>query len=125
MKRSTIKPKPCSECNSIWHSKGYHKPKKTLRKEAVKTKHKRQSTTTKWFKANPPDELGYWYCYIPQHPLCPKRLTTETINLEHDLSKARRPDLKHDIDNIFPACGFDNKAKGSKSAEEYMNEVSI
>jgi len=30
------------------------------------------------------------------------------------------PGIKYDINNLFPACGFDNAAKGSLTAEEYM-----
>lgn len=130
---STIKPKPCAECGSPWHSKGYHKPRKPIatrtalkpatkpmRKEAVKTRQRRQATTMAWFEANPPDQNGHWRCYISKSPDCPKLLTKETVVLEHNLSKARRKDLQFDITNIFPACAADNKAKGSLSAEEYM-----
>jgi len=96
------------------------RPTHRIRSEAVKTREKRQATTAEWFEANPPDKDGYWYCYISKHPQCPKRLTVDTIVLEHDLSKARRKDLQFDITNIHPACGYDNKAKGSLSAKEYM-----
>ena len=91
-----------------------------MRREAIKTREKRLATTAAWYVANPPDKDGHWYCYISKHPLCPKVLTAETVVLEHDLSKARRKDLQFDIANIFPACSFDNKAKGSLSAKEYM-----
>lgn len=130
---STIKPKPCSECGSIWHSAMYHKPrkpiavrkplarsKKPIRYESQKNRTKRLATREAWFEANPPDKDGFWYCYISKHPLCPKRLTKETVQLEHNLSKVRRKDLRFDITNIFPACKYDNKAKGSLSAKEYM-----
>lgn len=131
--RSSIKPKPCSECGSLFHTKGYHKPRKPMatrtpmkpasrpmRKEAVKTRDKRLATTAAWHVANPPDADGTWRCYISKHPQCPKILTAETLVLEHDQSKARRKDLQFDIKNIFPACALDNKAKGSLSAKEYM-----
>ena len=130
---STIKPKPCKECGSMWHSAMYHKPRKPIavnkplkrstkpiRFEAVKTREKRKATEAAWFAANPPDRNGFWGCYISKHPLCPKRLTRETLVLEHNLSKARRKDLQFDISNIYPACRHDNKAKGSLSAKEYM-----
>ena len=130
---STIKPKPCKECGSIWHSAMYHKPRKPIavrtplprptkriRPEAIKTRNKRLATTAEWYEANPPDKDGFWYCYISKHPNCPVRLTRETIVLEHNLSKVRRKDLRYDITNIFPACEHDNKAKASLSAKEYM-----
>lgn len=96
------------------------RPTKRIRSEAVKTREKRLETTAKWFEHNPPDRNGNWHCYISKHPQCPRILTVDTIVLEHDLSKARRKDLQFDITNIHPACAFDNKAKGSLSAKEYM-----
>lgn len=92
-----------------------------MRRESIKHRQKREATTKAWYEANPPDKDGLWWCYIPKHPLCPTALTRETVVLEHDLSKARRPDLAHDISNIHPACSYDNQAKGSLSAEEYLN----
>ena len=135
-----IKSKPCKfimpngeRCGSTWHTAMYHKPRKPIavrtplprptkriRPEAVKTKAKRLATTAAWFEANPPDRNGHWHCYISKHPLCPKILTRETIVLEHNISKVRDKSLQHDIKNIFPACTFDNAAKGSLSAKEYM-----
>lgn len=111
---------PCPVCGSVWHSKMYHKPRKPIKHESTATKGKRQQTAREWHEANPPDKNGLWYCYISKHPLCPKALNIDTLVLEHDLSKARRPDLIHDITNIHPACAYDNKAKGSLSAQEYM-----
>lgn len=99
-------------------------PRKPLKREADKTRARRLLTTKQWHQENPPDKDGYWYCYIPKHPLCPKRLTSETLVLEHDQSKARRKDLQFIVTNIHPACSFDNKAKGSLSAEEYMRASS-
>ena len=133
---STIKRKPCKECGSMWHTAMYHKPRKPIavrkplpratkpiRREAVKTREKRLATTAAWLEANPPDKNGHWRCYISKHPQCPKVLTRQTIVLEHNLSKVRRKDLRYDIKNIFPACSYDNAAKGSLSAEEYMNNA--
>lgn len=117
----------------MYHSAMYHKPRKAIevrtpikrstkpiRFEAVKTRDKRKATEAEWFAANPPDANGNWHCYISKHPQCPKLLTKETLVLEHDQSKARRKDLQFVISNIHPACAFDNKAKLSLSAKEYM-----
>lgn len=130
MKQSSFKPKPC-ECGSKWHSSWQcplkrktvmRRSKRAIRGESVKTKSRRMKTRYEWLAANPPDEDGYWYCYISKHPLCPRKLTIESLNLEHNLSKTRRPDLRDDITNIFPACRWDNQAKGSLSAKEYMDK---
>lgn len=93
---------------------------KPMRQESLKTRQKRLETTATWDAANPPDAHGYWYCYISKHPLCPKKLTKETLVREHDKSKTRSPKDKYDIKNIYPACTWDNEAKGSLSAAEYM-----
>lgn len=135
-----IKSNPCkftmpdgNRCGSIYHTAMFHKPRKPIaqrtplprptkriRPEAVKTKAKRLATTAAWYEANPPDKNGNWHCYISKHPLCPKLLTRETIVLEHNISKVRDKTLRYDITNIYPACTFDNAAKGSLSAKEYM-----
>lgn len=128
-----IKSKPCKICGSIFHTAMYHKAKKPIvaktsikrstkpiRKESVKAHDRRVEATEAWFAANLPDENGQWRCYISKHPNCPVYLTEETINLEHDISKTRGPAFKYDITNLFPACSFDNAAKGSLTAEEYM-----
>lgn len=121
----------CKSCGSEWHTawKCPLKPRKTLlqttkpmRHESAKTRSKRLETTAAWDKENPPDANGYWYCYISKHPLCPKRLTVETLVREHDKSKARSPEDKYNIKNIYAACTFDNEAKGSLSAEEYLSK---
>lgn len=118
----SLSTKSCKGCGSEWHSyfKCPYRKRKGLRKEAVKTREQRLETTAEWDAANPPNKNGNWYCYISKHPLCPRVLTTETLVREHDKSKARSPKDKHNIKNIYPACAFDNKAKGSMSAEEYM-----
>lgn len=94
---------------------------KPIRFESEKTRTSRVQTRDEWFELNPPDEYGFWYCYISKHPNCPQSLTRETLTLEHNLAKVRRPDLKFDVTNLYPACTWDNGAKGSLSAEEYMN----
>lgn len=103
--------------------KGFKPRAKPMRHESVKSRQKRLETTTEWDRLNPPDQHGQWYCYISKHPLCPNVLTIETLVREHDISKARDKSRQHDVTNIFPACTFDNAAKGSLSAEEYMSSV--
>ena len=135
-----IKTNPCKfvlengqRCGSPYHTAMWHKPRKPIavnkplkrstkpiRFEAEKTREKRKATEAAWFEANPPDKDGFWYCYISRHPLCPKRLDRSTVVLEHDISKARNKSLQFVVSNIHPACAFDNKAKGSLSAKEYM-----
>lgn len=126
MKRSQFKRKPCAECQSLYHSKGYHKPRTALRtarkpmkRESDKTKSKRQATALQWDKLNPPDENGEWTCYLQISPDCPIKLTKQTLVREHYYSKTRRPDLKYEVSNIRPACDPCNSVKLSRNGDEF------
>jgi hypothetical protein len=128
MKRSAFKSKPC-ECGGMHSSLNCpQKPRATLRRaskpmkrESTKHRREREQTNREWFEANPPPiDDTFWICYISKHPQCPYYLTRETVVPEHDKSKARAPSERHNIKKIYPACTFDNEAKGSLSAEEYL-----
>jgi hypothetical protein len=104
-----------------------HKPKKPMRisqmrKESSKTKEKRIATNKAWDEKNPPDEWGYWTCYLRIHPWCPIRIDRTMLNREHDKSKARHKELEHDVKQIKPACGFCNQLKASLTAEEAIKK---
>lgn len=111
--------KYCNDCG-VTHTSimCFKKPRRRIRSEATKTKNKRQQTTRDWFKANPPNEKGVWFCYLGIDKKCPNKLTRTTVRLEHVKSKARHQELKYDITNIKPACDYCNKLKGSLSADE-------
>lgn len=128
MKRSGLRAKAC-KCGGMHSSLScpqkarapLKRASKPMKRESRKHRKERQETNARWFEANPPPIDGmYWICYISKHPLCPYYLTRETVVPEHDKSKARYPGERHNIDQIFPACTFDNEAKGSLSAEEYL-----
>lgn len=89
-----------------------------IRFEAPKTGAKREAVSAEWFKTNPPDAYGEWKCYLQISPNCHKKVDRGTLNIEHMNSKARRPDQKHDLDNLKPACSPCNELKGSLSADE-------
>lgn len=116
-----LKHNKCKLCGSQWHTAWLCKlkSKKPMRQEAVKTKAKRTEVRVLWFDLNPPDEYGRWQCYLRIAPNCYGYLTRETVDLEHVDSKARRPDLKFDVQNLKPACPPCNQLKGSRSAEEF------
>jgi len=78
-------------------------------------------TSKQWKIANPPDANGFWYCRVGGSALTDKRnVDALRLNLCHDLSRARRPDLAFDLNNIFPGCQRHNKEQGSRSLEEYL-----
>lgn len=121
----------CVVCGTRVLNGGYcfrHKPRKPLnrvkrmRQVSPKTKEKRTATNKAWDEANPPDEYGYWTCYLRIHPWCPVRIDHTMLNREHDKSKARSKQSEHDIKNIYPACGFCNQLKGSQTAEEAIKK---
>ena len=118
---------PCVVCrrNSLSGYCFLHKPKKPLRKEAVKTRAKRLDTRTEWMVNNPSDEWGWWYCYLDISPQCMKRMNIQTLVLEHVESKARHPERKYDPANLRPACDPCNELKGSRSADEVLGKVKI
>ncbi len=93
----------------------YRRPKHPLLKESKTARSKRQSMASIWFRQNPPDENGNWYCYLQITKRCPKVLTRETITLEHVYPRARYPELKYRVENIKPSCAFCNKEKGKNT----------
>lgn len=110
----------CKYCGSPYHKsiQCFEKPRKPIRKESIVSLSKRTQTSREWFKQNPPDERGRWFCYLRISPDCPHVLTRSTIQLEHVRSKVRRPDLKYDIDNLKPSCHSCNRQKASRSVED-------
>lgn len=95
-----------------------HKPRKAMRKEAVKTKAKRQAVTLEWIEANPPDAYGYWKCYLNISPNCYRKVDIGELNIEHVESKARHPEQKYNVQNLRAACSPCNELKGSRSLKE-------
>jgi len=84
-------------------------------------------TRATWIRKNPPDENGYWYCYLQIHPWCTPKLTIDRekldygvgmLTLDHVVSRTRDGSKKFSQDNLKPACGFCNDMKGSKSLDE-------
>lgn len=117
----------CKTCGSNYHTSLMcpHKKRRPLRKESEKTTAKRTATSREWFRLNPPDPKGLWYCYLRISPQCPYKLTRSTITLEHVKSKARHPELKYDVTNLKPACEYCNKLKGSLDVEELSQLGSV
>lgn len=136
-------PKICKWCGSKEHTQFYcyQKPRKAIAKVSKKRlenpKPKKTSkpinkvgkkakawtlTSKEWKIANPPDSYCFWYCRVGGSALTDKRdVDAFRLNLCHDLSRARRPDLANEISNIYPGCQKHNKAMGSTSFEEYMS----
>lgn len=112
--------RPCSYCGSTTHTafRCRSRPNKPLRKESITAKKKRQKTASMWFRKNPSDENGNWECWLQISELCPKKLSRETITLEHVYPKVKNPELKYNYKNLKPSCAFCNKLKGSNTPEQ-------
>ena len=130
-----MKPKSCYKCGSDshtsfmcrhWGGKGGKDPVdklklyKPLRNESKKSHSKRMSTRRVWYENNPPDKDGFWCCYLNISSLCIRKLTRDTLTLEHVESKVRHPELKYDVSNIRPACPACNRLKGSRSLAQLV-----
>lgn len=89
-----------------------------LSRESKKSQQKRKQTAARWFENNPPDEDGYWDCYLQISDYCHKRVNRPMITLEHCYPKFKYPELKHVQENIKPSCAFCNKLKGSKTLQQ-------
>lgn len=117
----------CKYCGGNTHTSlmCLHKPRVPIKQESDKAHAKRTETSREWFRLNPPDAKGLWYCYLQISPFCPIKLTRSTIRLEHVKSKTRYPELKYVQSNIRPSCDFCNKLKGSLDLEELFIVSSI
>lgn len=119
-----MKAKHCKICGSGWHYQTFcpFKKKKAIKPESDKYKERKRLTNVKWRKANPPDENGYWYCYLRISDRCPYRLTEETVRREHVIPRVKAPELTFDENNIRPACSYCNGLKGSRTIEQLSED---
>lgn len=121
-------PNPCKHCGTIGHSsmqcgKKPRKPLKSSKGLSAKKKIKPIGTVGKqwiktrkeWFKQNPPDHAGYYYCYI-----CGLALLKTETTLDHKQSRGRNPELRNDLNNLAPCCSPCNTDKGSYNIDEYL-----
>jgi 5-methylcytosine-specific restriction endonuclease McrA len=98
------------------------KRKKRLQRTPIKKVGKQTKqwflTRATWIRKNPPDENGYWYCYLNIHPWCPRKLTIETLTLDHVVARTKDQSKKFVQNNLKPACGYCNNMKGSRPLEQ-------
>lgn len=72
-----------------------------------------------WIKNNPPDEFGYWYCYLRTTALCPVRLDIDQLTLDHVIPRSSHKSSFQKAE-LAPACAYCNGDKGSQSLENYL-----
>lgn len=126
--------KVCKFCNTTGHfpyqcranPKVVLKRKVGIKRTPVKKigKNTKQWLVTRatWFRKNPPDADGYWYCYLGISEWCPGKLTIEMVTLDHVVPRSRAPELRFSQDNIKPCCSYCNNQKGSKTLDKVKPE---
>lgn len=110
MPNSTIKPKPCPVCSSLFHSKMYHKPRTALKRTAL-------PRATKRIKQQSTKEIAYQtYKETVLRPALIERQgnvcfcchrpaeVNETLDIDHVIGKGPRPDLKRTLSNLVFLC---------------------
>jgi 5-methylcytosine-specific restriction endonuclease McrA len=107
-----IKTKHCKYCDEEGHT-AFNCPKRP--KNVLNTfgpyAQKMKKVRLEWFKLNPSDHAGYWYCW-----LCGKGIKKGEVELDHVLSRSRHPELRFELSNLKPSCHDCNTNKGSKEA---------
>ena len=107
--------KKCKWCGSLGHTQFYCKQKRyDYRKRNTPVnkfgKYAKQwvQTREQWFKLNPPDAIGAYWCY-----LCGRHLYPNQVTLDHIKSRSRHPELRFVLSNLAPLLGC-NTDKGTK-----------
>lgn len=115
--------KPCKYCQSVTH-RSYRCPnmtdeQKQRRKTRTKLSFEWQYAKAEWYKQNPPDHNGFYWCKIPQciHPGEPMR--KKEVTLDHIIPRSKRPDLRMELSNLQPSHWDCNTLKGSVYGEDY------
>lgn len=65
------------------------------------------SIKKEWKQKNPPDEHGYYTCWI-----CKQPVHISTVTLDHVFPAGQYPELAHRLDNLEPAHGVCNQVRG-------------
>lgn len=91
---------------------GKYKPPKATRKSLAM-----QDARRVWFQENPPNDEGYYVCY-----LCGRWLIPAETTLDHVVPRSHAPELRLEPSNLAPCCYVCNSKKGSKSLEKYLLE---
>lgn len=82
-----------------------------------------KETSNEWKRNNPATHEGYWFCIVGGYALTDGNQDAVgglRLNLDHNDSRARRPDRKYDLSNLNPICSKHNREKGSQSLTEYL-----
>ncbi len=118
------KQKPCKYCGSLLHTslmcrdrpRAPLKTKKLINRVGPVTA-KWIETRNEWIQQNPPDEYGYWDCYLRISPMCLPRVDIYTMTLDHIKPRSTHVELRYELSNLKPCCSSCNAEKGSRELE--------
>lgn len=70
-------------------------------------------TRKQWISNNQPDSDGKWACALHISPQCLVRVDIDQLQIDHQKSRSRHPELRFTQSNLQPSCMFCNRQKGS------------
>lgn len=97
----------------------YAKPQKPIKRYGKKAKAWNKERES-WVETNPPDEYGYWVCYLQIADLCPKRIDIDQLTIDHVTPRSR-----HTATELKPCCIYCNGLKGSRTLEAIQADNNI
>lgn len=120
-----MKPPYCAYCSRIGHYEYqcYAKPKPSIMPvNAEPFKPGKQfrnwnRTRAEWYKANPPDFDGYYYCHY-----CGVAMTKSESTLDHKLMRSRYPQFRYVLSNLLICCWACNNKRGSMEYEVFCRK---
>ena len=121
----------CNFCEEFGHYEFqcFKKPRQPINRNKIgrirpknKTVQQEREFKNQWIQDNPPDQYGFWTCYLQIHPNCPVRISIELLALEHVIPKSRGKKYKYDPKNIRPSEYWCNSLKGSRTLESLAKD---
>lgn len=120
-----MKPPHCKLCERPGHYQYqcYLKPRslpQPVLGKVIETRGKQfrnwQACRKEWYKLNPPDFDGYYYCHY-----CNVAMQKNDSTLDHKLIRSRYPQFRYDLDNLLICCWTCNTKRGSQDYEVFVS----
>ncbi len=117
--------KPCKHCSEVdpthWPYQCFKNPKQRKTPKTMGKYTKQWIITRKtWIRNNPPDDRGYYKCYLNISPFCPSWMLQREMTLDHVIARSRDASKRYAADNLRPACYPCNTLKGSQSVDKFL-----
>jgi hypothetical protein len=142
-----MKSNPCKKCGSDRHT-AFSCPRKARSGMSRRSGYLKpgkqadlwQEAKLQWLEENPPNENGFYCCYICELKANYQIGVNENKQIEifvldvedilagaldHVKSRARHPELRTEQSNLKPICRKHNKEKGSLDLNEYLIKIGV